>query len=212
MILIHKDTLEHSYNLFENMTTEKYSRFRTHLKPLKEDQRRTPQEIQKILNIHSKCIFFINDILDSTQSPKDCCDKNVCLIFDMEHTHIKVMVCEDHIPNLVEMLLHFGIMPNCVKCNEPSFDEQLYLAESDNNVYFTCGDECKKSIKWYYDQLKLGPNCPVCFAPGCTLMCAQCKSQKYCSRACQVHHWKTKHKKECQELATSSGVSNATEI
>jgi len=178
-------------------TSEKYFRFKTHLKYLGEDQKRTAQEIQKVLDIHTTCIFLCNDINDPDQSPKECCDEKVHFICDMDNTHIKANVCKHHIPNLIEMLLHFGIMPNCVKCNNPSFDEQLYLAESDNNVYFTCGDECKKSIKWYYDQLKIGPNCPVCFTPGCTLMCAQCRTQKYCSRECQVHHWRLRHKKEC---------------
>jgi hypothetical protein len=178
--------------------TPKYARFSNVLKPLKEDQKRSVSEFQTALNIYSKCIFFINDICDPDQSPKECCDEEVLFMWHSDNTVMKATVCRDHIPNLIDMLLHFGIMPFCTKCDDPSFDEQLHLATSDRNVYFTCSDECRKSIKWYYDQLKIGPNCPVCFAPGCTLMCGQCKKQKYCSKECQVQHWRQKHKKECQ--------------
>ena len=52
---------------------------------------------------------------------------------------------------------------------------------------------------------------PVGTAPGVTKVrrspekgktfnhCARCKVVPYCSKACQVHHWKNGHKKACQD-------------
>ena len=191
------------------MTSDiKYEKFQRLLTPLKEAQKRKPQDIQNALNVNIDCM---NEILAPDQISQKGSD-TISFIFNMERTSLKSNVCREYIPNLIDMILHFGIMPNCVKCDEPSFDEP-FLAESDNNVYFTCSDECRKSIKWYYDQLKIGPNCPICFAPGCTLMCAQCQIQKYCSRDCQVRHWKTTHKKECHtDPLKLNGSSKTSDI
>ena len=42
-------------------------------------------------------------------------------------------------------------------------------------------------------------NCGLAAEEGETLNhCARCKIVSYCSRACQVHHWKNGHKKTCQ--------------
>lgn len=40
--------------------------------------------------------------------------------------------------------------------------------------------------------------------------CAQCRSVAYCSRKCQVAHWKAGHKEECRQLAAeAAGQSEA---
>lgn len=40
--------------------------------------------------------------------------------------------------------------------------------------------------------------CANCGEPGSKLSrCSQCKAVKYCSRDCQVEHWKKEHKRVC---------------
>jgi MYND finger len=34
------------------------------------------------------------------------------------------------------------------------------------------------------------------------MQCSKCRSVRYCSRECQVLHWKKGHKKECSLLAS----------
>ncbi|KAJ6815891.1 ubiquitin carboxyl-terminal hydrolase 17-like [Iris pallida] len=41
-----------------------------------------------------------------------------------------------------------------------------------------------------------GRRCVVCCSPT-TARCAQCKSVRYCSRKCQIVHWRQGHKEEC---------------
>jgi len=47
-----------------------------------------------------------------------------------------------------------------------------------------------------------------CRAVGCqnraTMKCGRCNSAKYCSRECQIAHWKSKHKQICQYPTTDS--------
>ena len=44
--------------------------------------------------------------------------------------------------------------------------------------------------------------CVLCGQPGANKTCSRCKAVNYCSRACQVDHWKT-HKLECQKPGSS---------
>lgn len=49
--------------------------------------------------------------------------------------------------------------------------------------------------------------CARCFAPA-TTRCSRCKSVRYCSGKCQIIHWRKAHKRECQQLETSSSSSS----
>ncbi|GER36966.1 ubiquitin carboxyl-terminal hydrolase [Striga asiatica] len=48
---------------------------------------------------------------------------------------------------------------------------------------------------------KLQYQCEVCFSPT-TTRCKKCKSTHYCSRNCQVLHWRKGHKDECHSITT----------
>jgi hypothetical protein len=46
-----------------------------------------------------------------------------------------------------------------------------------------------------------GPKCPVCGAINDLKGCSGCRKVFYCSRECQVHHWKNRgHKVECKKV------------
>ncbi|XP_019185636.1 PREDICTED: ubiquitin carboxyl-terminal hydrolase 17-like isoform X2 [Ipomoea nil] len=45
--------------------------------------------------------------------------------------------------------------------------------------------------------LKKGQCCAVCYCPT-TTRCSRCKAVRYCSRNCQIFHWRQGHKDECQ--------------
>jgi hypothetical protein len=47
---------------------------------------------------------------------------------------------------------------------------------------------------------KLAARCANCDKAGKSLECSQCFSVTYCSKECQVSHWKCKHKKDCKRL------------
>ena len=51
-------------------------------------------------------------------------------------------------------------------------------------------------------------NCQVCEKPGCHLRCSLCHGAYYCSRECQLKHWKA-HKKECKKLQKKNSSSNS---
>jgi MYND finger len=38
--------------------------------------------------------------------------------------------------------------------------------------------------------------------------CGKCRQTRYCSRDCQLKHWKQGHKKKCAMLAASAASSN----
>ncbi|CAA0809150.1 Ubiquitin carboxyl-terminal hydrolase 16 [Striga hermonthica] len=48
---------------------------------------------------------------------------------------------------------------------------------------------------------KLQYQCEVCFSPT-TTRCKKCKSTHYCSRNCQILHWRKGHKDECHSITT----------
>jgi len=58
----------------------------------------------------------------------------------------------------------------------------------------------KRANKHYYDHIKECLFCGI-FASGNVRLrkCAKCHRASYCSRKCQVKHWKAGHKKECIE-------------
>lgn len=45
---------------------------------------------------------------------------------------------------------------------------------------------------------------PSCRATGAASKCSGCGAAYYCGRSCQLSHWKSGHKAECQELARTS--------
>ncbi|KAL8030245.1 hypothetical protein ABFX02_14G274000 [Erythranthe guttata] len=44
--------------------------------------------------------------------------------------------------------------------------------------------------------------CEVCFSPT-TTRCKQCKAVRYCSRRCQIFHWRQGHKDECHSFSSN---------
>src|SRR5271170_3017625 len=59
-----------------------------------------------------------------------------------------------------------------------------------------------------FDFANFSHNNRQCRADGCqnegTMKCGRCNSAKYCSRECQIAHWKSKHKQICQHPTTDS--------
>lgn len=49
------------------------------------------------------------------------------------------------------------------------------------------------------------PKCAACGDPAAQ-RCSRCKSEWYCSRACQVHAWKLSHKKVCDLLKAGAAA------
>jgi serine/threonine protein kinase len=54
--------------------------------------------------------------------------------------------------------------------------------------------------------------CSQCRCPGAKKVCSRCNHARYCSRSCQVTHWKLGHKKACPgacntELSKSAGMA-----
>jgi hypothetical protein len=58
----------------------------------------------------------------------------------------------------------------------------------------------------------------ICAFPGCTtchqsdaplLKCSRCLSVRYCSKDCQIKHWKSGHKHECKKLAADTQARQA---
>ncbi|KAI3460060.1 hypothetical protein Pfo_016723 [Paulownia fortunei] len=47
--------------------------------------------------------------------------------------------------------------------------------------------------------------CEVCFSPT-TTRCKQCKAVHYCSRKCQIFHWRQGHKDECRSVTTHQNI------
>ena len=66
------------------------------------------------------------------------------------------------------------------------------------------------TLKEHKRQMCACPECPhkgALAAAGGRLdmkKCAKCKQVFYCSRECQVAHWKSGHRRECEQLAASS--------
>eukprot|EP01113_Clastostelium_recurvatum_P016049 TRINITY_DN19096_c0_g1_i1.p1 TRINITY_DN19096_c0_g1~~TRINITY_DN19096_c0_g1_i1.p1 ORF type:complete len:206 (+),score=27.88 TRINITY_DN19096_c0_g1_i1:36-653(+) len=55
--------------------------------------------------------------------------------------------------------------------------------------------------------------CGSCQRPGCTLKCSKCATTYYCSQACQVKDWNSRHKQLCkiiqrENAALSSFISS----
>ena len=46
-------------------------------------------------------------------------------------------------------------------------------------------------------------DCILCGASGSTKKCSSCKTAYYCSRDCQMAHWKT-HKEFCKKMAAKA--------
>ncbi|KAK6130719.1 hypothetical protein DH2020_035536 [Rehmannia glutinosa] len=47
--------------------------------------------------------------------------------------------------------------------------------------------------------------CEVCFSPT-TTRCKQCKAVRYCSRKCQIFHWRQGHKDDCRAVTTDQNI------
>ncbi|KAK6130672.1 hypothetical protein DH2020_035574 [Rehmannia glutinosa] len=47
--------------------------------------------------------------------------------------------------------------------------------------------------------------CEVCFSPT-TTRCKQCKAVRYCSRKCQIFHWRQGHKDDCRSVTTDQNI------
>ena len=57
---------------------------------------------------------------------------------------------------------------------------------------------------------KVGRKCEACAAPS-NKHCARCKTVTYCSRACQLSHWKEGgHKKKCLWVASVHRIHDAS--
>ncbi|XP_051118053.1 ubiquitin carboxyl-terminal hydrolase 17-like [Andrographis paniculata] len=55
-----------------------------------------------------------------------------------------------------------------------------------------------------------GPyRCEVCFSPT-TTRCKQCKAVRYCSRKCQLIHWRDGHKDECLSLVSHQNIDGVS--
>ncbi|KAL3619628.1 ubiquitin-specific protease [Castilleja foliolosa] len=52
---------------------------------------------------------------------------------------------------------------------------------------------------------QLQHQCEVCFSPT-TTRCKQCKAVRYCSRKCQIFHWRQGHKDECHSVSTHQDI------
>ncbi|KAL3634025.1 ubiquitin-specific protease [Castilleja foliolosa] len=52
---------------------------------------------------------------------------------------------------------------------------------------------------------KLQHQCEVCLSPT-TTRCKQCKAVRYCSRKCQIFHWRQGHKDECHSVSANQDI------
>eukprot|EP01084_Bolivina_argentea_P255421 429589_1 len=52
--------------------------------------------------------------------------------------------------------------------------------------------------------------CAQCLENNPQFRCAGCKITKYCSKICQVNHWKSTHKKQCKKLRNTQFHHNST--
>eukprot|EP01084_Bolivina_argentea_P254214 427337_1 len=55
-------------------------------------------------------------------------------------------------------------------------------------------------------------NCVSCQKPNASKLCGGCKQVHYCSKTCQVNHWKSNHKKECKRLKKQSEISSSNKF
>lgn len=101
--------------------------------------------------------------------------------------------------------------PGCVVCGNKKKDVKFirkYISTHDDTVTtvmhycsvpcevkgkeqlsYTCSN-CDKTIKTFEEKNN-------------TLVCAACRLARYCSRECQVAHWKSTHKEYCKEIVSS---------
>ena len=137
-------------------------------------------------------------------------EHNVLVIGVDSNVNIRVGACENCEDRIFEMLTNDGVLPYCCNCHQPGFCEQEYMAKVENTKYWCCSEECKKITQKYYELLKKGPPCSVCMIPGADQTCAKCKKPKYCSRNCQIKHWKLMgHKKHCGKSMESRALTSA---
>ena len=97
------------------------------------------------------------------------------------------------------------IIPECSKCREMVMDK-MHIFEHDDVRNLCCSDTCIQAWGEYHVLLKIGPPCALCQKPGCIQKCGKCGKVYYCTRECQVGHWKLLHKHFCGKVQQKRGI------
>lgn len=166
----------------------------------------------KIYKIFFRCEFCRCKIRGFTNKKKN--NKNVtqyCYIINDIPSAIVICDAISCYEKVVEMIRDKTVC--CLICNkhpEDNFSDDRFWDDSalteNKNFHMTCilcSHACKiKQFELYNQKRKEGGNitsgCTNCGKEGNSLQkCGSCKVVLYCSRECQIEHWKNGHKETC---------------
>jgi hypothetical protein len=116
-------------------------------------------------------------------------------------TWTKVVIASDGAKRINIFQMRQSSMSLCCICHKKFVDVYytLHNFHEGKKIAITamlCSRKCSRQAR----KKLIGPQlCMYCFKPGATMHCARCKTDKYCSRECQVADWPV-HKKICKQM------------